>query len=237
MFLMPLTVNLGRDLRRHNFRASAPEDVGVANGNADGFEVLIDRRFVLQDFILLGAVDDAHDVDVPELRASFAPVGVGHAVVATDFASGFHFATFGDGPVEEAVEAGDTFSSVGGFDVLEKGREAADHFLAVEDAGDLVEAFQADACDFGAGIPAICNDFVRGELFFEGEENVPLLLREIDDGGGLYTKIERNPIKKEGEEEEVAVVFTRRWWSLPKNREKSVKQGGGGGGGGGGLYS
>ena len=38
--------------------------------------------------VLLRAVRHAHDVDVAELGAAFAPVGVGHDVVAADLAAG-----------------------------------------------------------------------------------------------------------------------------------------------------
>ena len=72
--------------------------------------MFVDGGFVLEDFGFLGAVHDAHDVDVSELGAAFAPVGVGHAVVTPDFAAGFFFAAFWDGPVEEAVEAGDALA-------------------------------------------------------------------------------------------------------------------------------
>ena len=99
--------------------------------------MFVDGGFVLEDLVLLGAVDDAHDIDVSKLRSAFTPVGVGHAVVATDFAAGFLFATFGDSPVEESVEARDALSGVGGLDVFEEGGEAADDFAVVERFGDV----------------------------------------------------------------------------------------------------
>ena len=118
---MPFLVDEGGDFGGFDFGATSPEDVGVADLDALGGEVFVDGGFVFEDFGFLGAVDDAHDVDVAEFRAAFAPVGVGHAVVATDFTTGFDFAADGDGPVKETVEAGDALARVGGFDVFEEG--------------------------------------------------------------------------------------------------------------------
>lgn len=184
---MPLFVDLRRDFRGLNFGAAAPEDVGVGDGDTRFFEVFVDGCFVLKDFGFLGAVHDSHDVDVAELWAAFAPIGVGHAVVASDFAAGFHFAAFRDCPVEEAVEASDAFSSFRSrFDVLKEGREAADDFFLVEVSRNFAEALEGDSGLFGAGFPWVFADFVDGELFFEVEEDVPFLIGELGGDGGHH---------------------------------------------------
>ena len=150
VFLVELLVGDGGDFGGGDFAAAAPEDVGVADGDADGLEVFVDGCFVSHDAVFFGAVNDAHDVDVAEEGPAFTPVAVGHAVVATDLGTGFDFAAFGDGPVEEAVEAGDALAGVGGFGVLEEGGEAADDLLLIEALSDFEETFERDAGDFGA---------------------------------------------------------------------------------------
>lgn len=137
---MPVPVNDGRDFRWFDFGASAPKDVCIGKRNTDGFEVLIDGCFVGEDAVFFGAMNDAHDVDVTELRAAFAPVAVGHAEVASDFAAGFDFTAFGNGPVEESIEAGDTFAGFGvWFNVFEESGEPPDDFLFVQRFGDGAE--------------------------------------------------------------------------------------------------
>ena len=82
----------------------------------------------------------SHDIDVPKLRSAFAPVGVGHAEMATNLSARLHLAASGDGPVKKSVEAGDSLAAGGWLDVLEKGGKAPDHFLLVESLGDFTKA-------------------------------------------------------------------------------------------------
>src|SRR4051794_35845892 len=70
----PLPVRLWRDLARLDLAAAAPEDVGVTDGDADGSQMFVDGFLVGENAFLFHAVGDAHDVDVAELGAAFAPV-------------------------------------------------------------------------------------------------------------------------------------------------------------------
>ena len=88
--------------------------------------------------------------------------------------------------MEEAVEAGDALAGGGRLDVLEEGGEAADDFFRVERLGDFAEAVERDAGDFRALVPRVFGNFVEGEFFLEGEQDVPFLGVEIDGGGGHH---------------------------------------------------
>src|ERR1700722_12665290 len=101
--------------------------------------MLVDGGFVGEDKLFVGAVGDAHDVDVVEFGSAFAPVGVGHDVEAADLPAGFDFAAGGDCPVEQGVEFGDAFAGGQGLDVFQEGREAADDAALVQGAGDFKE--------------------------------------------------------------------------------------------------
>ena len=59
-------------------------------------------------------------------------------------------------------------------------------FLFIEGLGDFTEAVVGNSGDFGASFPGVFADLVQGELGFEGEEDVPLFLLEIDDRGGHH---------------------------------------------------
>ena len=72
--------------------------------------MLVDRRLVRAHEIAVGAVRDGHDVDVVEFGAAFAPVTMGQDVMAPDFPARLVFASGGDRPVEERVEAGDALA-------------------------------------------------------------------------------------------------------------------------------
>src|ERR1035437_3457863 len=79
----PGGVGEGGDFGGFDFGASAPEDVGVGDLEEAAFgagEVGVDGGLVGEDHLLVGAVGDAHDVDVVEFGAALAPVGVGHDV-------------------------------------------------------------------------------------------------------------------------------------------------------------
>ena len=186
---VPLVVNFGRDFRGLDFRTAAPEDVGVGNGDADGFEVAVDGGFVLEDAGFFGAVDDAHDVDVAELWPALAPVAVGHAKMTADFRAGLDFSAFRDCPVEEPVEAGDALAGGGRLDVFEKGGEAADDFFRVKRLGDFAEAVERDAGDFRALVPRVFGNFIECELLFEREQHGPFFGGEIDGGGGHHDRL------------------------------------------------
>src|SRR4051794_38931155 len=62
----PCLVRKRRNLARLDLAAAAPEDVGVAHGDADLLQVRVDRALVGQHEVLVGAVGDAHDVHVAE---------------------------------------------------------------------------------------------------------------------------------------------------------------------------
>lgn len=55
---------------------------------------------MVEEKFFIEAVGDAHDVDVVEFGPAFAPVGVGHNIMASDLAPGLGFATRGDSPME-----------------------------------------------------------------------------------------------------------------------------------------
>src|SRR4029078_11521854 len=80
-----LAVGDGGDLAGLDLAAAAPEDVGIAHRDAgDGNQVLVDRALVGEDEVFVGAVGDAHDVDVAEFFTGLAPVGVSHDVEPSD---------------------------------------------------------------------------------------------------------------------------------------------------------
>ncbi len=166
----PLFVGEGGDFAGFDFAASAPEDVGVADGDADFGEVGIDGGFVGEDTVFVGAVGDAHDVDVIEFGAAFAPVGMGHDMETADLATGLDFHALRDSPVEEGVVGGDALAGGVGFDVFEEGGKASDDAAGVEGVGDF-EEFGEGNFRFGG---AVKPEFVGGALgggfeFFGGE--------------------------------------------------------------------
>ena len=71
----------------------------------------VDRRLVLKEQVLIGAVRDSHDVHVVEVRPAFAPVAVREDVVAAHLAPRFNLPALGHRPMEEAVVARDRFAS------------------------------------------------------------------------------------------------------------------------------
>src|SRR5690606_28682007 len=134
---VPLVENDRADLARLDLAATAPEDVRVLNRNADAFQVAVDGRLVGEHGVLVGAVDDAHDVDVGEAFAALAPVAVGHDRVATHLGAAAFLHALGHLPVEEGVEAGDADAGRARLDVLKEGRKATDDALFIEALGDL----------------------------------------------------------------------------------------------------
>jgi hypothetical protein len=121
-----------RDLRGLDLAAAAPEDVGVADRRCRLRADARRSRPCARARLLVEPVRDAHDVDVAELRAALAPVGVRHDVVAPDLAPGVDLAARRHRPVEERVVARDAFAGLIGLDVLEKRRETPDHAALVE---------------------------------------------------------------------------------------------------------
>ena len=180
---VPDAVDFRRNFTGFNFAASAPKDVGI--GHVDSFfgEMGVDGGLVAEDAVAFLTVDDAHDVDVGEARSSFAPVAMGHAGMAADFAAGEHFLTRGHGPMEEAVKAGDAFAGGGRFDVFEESGEAAEQFFSLEVFGYFLEFLAADAGLLGAFGPHIGSDFFGFEFFFECEDDLPFARGEIDGVG------------------------------------------------------
>ena len=145
--------------------------------------MLVDGGFVGEDDVFVGAVGDAHDVDVVEFGAAFAPVGVGHDVDAADFPAGLDFAAGRDGPVEKGVEFGDALAVGERFDVFEEGGESADDAAAVELVGDVEERFQRHA-GFGArGLPEFGDDFFGVEFALQGDQHPPFQVAQFDDLG------------------------------------------------------
>ena len=97
---MPLVIDFGRDFGRLDLAAAAPENVVVTYWDPNVFEMLVDRRLVLEHDLFVRSVDDAHDVDAAKLRAALAPVAMRHDVVTPDLTSGAFLHAFGDFPVK-----------------------------------------------------------------------------------------------------------------------------------------
>ncbi len=131
-FSQPFFIRERRNFAGFDLASSTPEDVGVARGDSDGGKVFVDGGFVGEDFFAVGAVGDAHDVDVVELRAAFTPVAVGHDVKAADLAARIILAARGDGPMEKGVVLGNAFACGVGLYVLEEGGETSDDAPRVE---------------------------------------------------------------------------------------------------------
>ena len=142
--LTPVLVLKRRDFAGLDFAAAAPEDVGVGDGDALIGEVGVDGVFVGEEQLLVGAVGDAHDVDVIEFRPALAPIGVGHDVEAPDLPAGVDFPAGRDGPVKEGVEAGDALAVGERLDVLEEGGESPDDAAAIEVVGDAAKFLAAE---------------------------------------------------------------------------------------------
>lgn len=180
---VPDAVDFGRNFTGFNFATSAPKDVGI--GHIDSFfgEMSVDGGFMAEDAVAFLTVDDTHDVDVGEARSSFAPIAMGHAGMAADFAASLYFLPWGHGPMEEAVKAGDAFAGGGRFDVFEESGEAAEQFFSLEVFGCFLEFLAADAGLLGALGPHIGSDFFGLEFFFEGEDDLPFAGGEVDGVG------------------------------------------------------
>src|SRR6266550_6173108 len=142
--------------------------------------MLVDGAFMGEDGFFFGAVGDAHDVDVAEFSAAFAPVGVGHDVEAADLLAGLDLAAFGDGPVEKGVEFGDALAGAEGFDVFEEGGEAADDVALVERLRYAIEFVEGDVGFAGTRLPEIDIDFVGFEFTLQGGEDAPIEFTQLD---------------------------------------------------------
>ena len=86
----------------------------------------IHRGLVRQKNGLIQTVRHSHDVDIAELRAAFAPVGMCHDVEPAHFASGLQLPAYRDCPVKQRIVAGDTLLAGGGLDMLQECRESPD---------------------------------------------------------------------------------------------------------------
>ena len=73
-------VGLRSDLTGFDLASSAPEDVGVADRNADFGKVLVHGGFMGKDDFLFLPVGDSHDVDVVELGAEILYEGRGEEI-------------------------------------------------------------------------------------------------------------------------------------------------------------
>src|SRR5262249_10072787 len=72
----PLVIYARRNFGRLDLAAPAPEHVGVRNGDIARPQVLIDRRFMIEEQSFVRATRDSYDIDVPEFRTALAPVAV-----------------------------------------------------------------------------------------------------------------------------------------------------------------
>src|SRR4051794_19612398 len=104
--------------------------------------MLVDRRLVFEQTRFLSPVRHRHDVHVLELGPAFAPITVRQNMMAPDFRAGLHFTPGWDGPVKEPVKSRYPHTASGGFHMLEKGRETADHLPAIERFCDRAKFFE-----------------------------------------------------------------------------------------------
>ncbi len=179
---MPFVVNLRRDFRGLDFGAPTPENIGVGNGDSDGRKMSVNGGLVFEDAGLFGAMHHPHDIHVSELWTTLAPIRVSHAEMAADLATGFHFAAFRHGPVEQPVEAGDALAGGGWLHVFEESGKTADNLFRIERLGDFTKPVESHTCDFRAFVPRVFANFIHGELFFQGEQDLPFFGSEIDHG-------------------------------------------------------
>ncbi len=116
--------------------------------------MLIEGFLVGENLGFLRAVHDPHDIYVAEARAALAPVGVGHTVVAADFATRLDLAAFGNRPVEKPVETRDSFTGIGGFYVFQESGETPDDFLFIQGFGNFARSVQASLRQSWRGYPS-----------------------------------------------------------------------------------
>ena len=178
---MPVFIGKGRDFGGFDFTASAPEDIGIGNGDIGFDKVGVDGGFELHDAVFLGAVGDGHDVHIVELGATFAPVAMRETFVAANLSAGLFFPSGGNGPMEEGVESRHAHPGLRGFDMLKKGGKAAQQLALLERFGDGVEFLKGDSSLFGAVVPSGFTDLCGGKFPFKGHENAPFVLREMHD--------------------------------------------------------
>lgn len=178
---MPVLVGKGRDFGGFDFTASAPEHIGVGNGDTGFDKVGVDGGFELHDAVLLGAVGDSHDVHIVELRASFAPVAMRETFVAADLCADLFFTSDGNGPVEKSIETGHTNSGLRGFDMFKEGGKTAQQLAFLEGFGHGMELLQGDPSLFGTGDPSGLADLCGGEFPFKGHEDTPFVIGEVHD--------------------------------------------------------
>ena len=136
---MPVFVGKGRDFGGFDLTASAPEYVGVGDGDTSFGKVSIDGRFELHDAVFFGAVGDRHDIHIVELGSTFAPVAMSETFVAADLCTGLFFPSAGNGPVEKCIESRHAHPCLRGFDMLKEGGKTAQQLALLERLGDGVE--------------------------------------------------------------------------------------------------
>ena len=120
-----------------------------------------------------------HDVDVTELRAALAPVGMGHNEVTPHLSTGGLFESERHGPVEQRVEFRDPFARSEGFDVLKEGAKAANDFASVEFLSNGVKFFYSQVRFLRAAGPKIHRQFLRRELPFQRRKHLPFGVVEL----------------------------------------------------------
>ena len=183
---MPLLEDDGADLARLDLASATPEDIGVFKRDTDIGEMLVNRGFVGQHGILVGAVNDTHDVHIGKAVTTFTPVGMGHDRMTSDFSARAFLHAFWHLPVKQSIEAGDADAGGAGFDMLKEGGEASDDAFLVELPGDFAEALQRNTSIPGAARPWFGADFFRRKIAFEVKQHIPFFRIEVSDVGGHH---------------------------------------------------
>ena len=182
----PLAVGRRHDLRRLDFAAASPEDVGVQHWDPALREMCVDRRLVREHHRLLRPVRDAHDVHVPEVGTTLPPVGVRHDVVPANLASRIELPPRRHAPVEEGVVARHPRSRRRWLHVLEERREPAHHTTLRERSRHADELVERQPRFLRPGSPRVVSDLIDGELPLERLEHPPLEWRELGNLGVDY---------------------------------------------------
>src|SRR6266403_572074 len=96
-----------------------------------------------------------------------------------DLAFRFNLAPRRHGPMKKCVEPRDTNTAGRWFDMLKKGRKAANNFSRVEFFGHSIKFVQRYAGLICPRNPRRWPDFFRCEFTLQREQNIPLLLAKI----------------------------------------------------------
>lgn len=101
--------------------------------------------------------------------------------VAADLCADLFFAPDGNGPMEKGVETGHAHAGLRGFHMFQKSGKTAEQLAFLEGFGHGMELLKCHPGLFGAGDPSRLTDFRRCEFAFEGHENAPFVVGEMDD--------------------------------------------------------